>query len=96
MVPSFFFTNNIGVPQGDTLGWMKPLSTRSCNYVFNSFSLVGVILYGGIKMKVDSSKGSIPNSNSLSSDNLGKSSKNTSKNSHTIGTLSKVTFRVGI
>ena len=56
VVPSFFFTNKIGASQGDTLSWLKPLSTRSCNYVFNSFSSNGAILYGGIEIGADPGK----------------------------------------
>ena len=94
VVPSFFFTNNTGAPQGDTFGQMKPLSTRSCNYVFNSFNSVEAILYDGIKMRANPSKRSMLNSNSLSSGNLGKSLKNTFKNSHTTGTFFKIFFGV--
>ena len=53
MVLSFFFINNTRAPQGETLGQMKPLSTRSCNWIFNSFNSTGVILYGGIEMRVE-------------------------------------------
>jgi len=31
MLSSFFLTNNTGAPQGDPLGWMNPLSNKSCN-----------------------------------------------------------------
>ena len=96
MIPSFFFINNTRAPQGDTLDRMKPLSTRSYNCVFNSFNSVGAILYGGIKMGVDLGNRSIPNFNSQSGGNPSKSSINTFENSCTIGTLSKVTFRVEV
>ena len=48
MNPSFFLTNNIGAPHDDVLGRTKPLSNKSCNYTFNSFSSVGAIRYEGI------------------------------------------------
>ena len=47
-------------------------------------------------MRVDPDNNSIPNSNSRFSGRLDKSSKNTSKNSHTTSTLSKVTFKVDL
>ena len=96
MVSFFLFINNTGAPQDDTLNQMKALSTKSCNCVFNSFSLVGVILYGGIEMGANLGKRSIPNSNSLSDGNLSKSSGNTFENSHTTGKLFKITFGVEV
>ena len=47
-------------------------------------------------MGADSDNRSIPNSNSLSGGNLGKSLKNTFENSHTTDTLFKVTFGVEV
>ena len=38
--PSFFLTNKTGAPHGGKLGQMNPLSSNSCNYVFNSFSSI--------------------------------------------------------
>jgi hypothetical protein len=38
-------TNNVGQPQGEELGCMKPLSNSSFNCVFNSANSLGVILY---------------------------------------------------
>ncbi|KAJ0533507.1 hypothetical protein HanIR_Chr09g0409141 [Helianthus annuus] len=40
-VPSFFFTNNTGAPQGEELGQMKPLSKSSCSCLDSSSSSVG-------------------------------------------------------
>ncbi|PHU30058.1 hypothetical protein BC332_02151 [Capsicum chinense] len=45
---SFLCMNKTGVPYGDTLGLMNPLSKRSFNFSFNSLSSAGVILYGEI------------------------------------------------
>ena len=92
MVPSFFFTKSTGEPQGKTLGQMKPLSTRSCNLLFNSFNSIGTILYGGIEMETELDNNSNSNSNSQSGGRLGNFLKNTYGNSRTNGTLSKVTF----
>ena len=75
---------------------MKPLLARSCNWVFNSFNLARAILYDGIEMRVDPGNKSILNSNSRFGGNLDKSLKNTSENSHTIGALFKVTFKVEV
>lgn len=41
--PSFFLTNNPGVPHGETLGLIKPLSRRSFYYFLCSFNFVCVI-----------------------------------------------------
>ena len=75
---------------------MKPLSTRSCSCVFNSFNSVGAIIYGGIEMKANLGNKLIPNFDSLSGGNCDKYSRNTSENSHMISTLSKVTYGVKI
>ena len=91
IVPSFFLTNKIGAPHKDTLGRMNPLSTNSCNWTFNSFNSIGVILYGGIETRAESGNSFISNYSSLSGGRPGRSSENTSENSHTIGTFSIVT-----
>ncbi|GKD25074.1 hypothetical protein Tco_1231288, partial [Tanacetum coccineum] len=44
--PSFFFTNRTGVPQGEELGLMKPLSVSSCSCSASSFIFDGANLYG--------------------------------------------------
>ena len=49
MVLFFFFINKTGAPHEDTLDQMKPLSTKSCSWIFSSFNSTGVILYGGIE-----------------------------------------------
>jgi hypothetical protein len=41
------FTNKEGAPQGDLLGRINLLSNNSCSWIFNSFSYVEAILYGG-------------------------------------------------
>ncbi|KAJ0458099.1 hypothetical protein HanIR_Chr15g0781231 [Helianthus annuus] len=45
-VPSFFFTNSTGAPQGEELGRMKPLSKSSCSCLDSSSSSVGANRYG--------------------------------------------------
>ncbi|MFS8024697.1 hypothetical protein Hanom_Chr16g01466431 [Helianthus anomalus] len=45
-VPSFFFTNNTGAPQGEELGRMKPFSKSSCNCFDSSSSSDGAKQYG--------------------------------------------------
>ncbi|MFS7922844.1 hypothetical protein Hanom_Chr03g00253791 [Helianthus anomalus] len=49
-VPSFFFANNTGAPQGEELGRMKPLSKSSCNCVDSSSSSDGAKRYGARAM----------------------------------------------
>ena len=71
---------------------MKPLSTKSYNWVFNSFNSAGAILYEGIRMRADLDNNSIPNSNSCCGDRLDKSLGNTFENSRITSTISKVTF----
>ena len=60
--PSFFFTNNIGAPNGEILGLMKPLSRRCFNCSFNSLSSAGAILLGEIEIGWESGKRLIPKS----------------------------------
>ena len=96
MVSSFFFTNNTGAPYGDTFDQIKPLSTKSLSWVFNSFNSVVAILYGGIEIGVELDNSSILNSNSLSGGKHGKFSGNTFENSHITATLSKVTYGVDL
>jgi len=43
-VPSFFLTNNIDSPQGDTLGLMYPLQDISSNCNFSSTNYGVLIL----------------------------------------------------
>ena len=42
--PSFCFTNNIGAPHGDTLGWINLLSSKSWSCTFSSRNSNGAIL----------------------------------------------------
>ena len=91
MISSFFFTNNTDAPHGDTLDRKNPLSTKSWSWVFNSFSSASAMLYGGIETGVELGNSSILNYNSLSGGKPEKSLGNTLVNSHTTGTLSKVT-----
>ena len=83
MLPSFFFTNNTGAPQGETLGLMKPLSSSSCNYAFNSLNSAGAIRYGALEIGLEPGNRSIENSISLFGGNPDKFSGNTSGNSLT-------------
>ncbi|KAK4737051.1 hypothetical protein R3W88_000748 [Solanum pinnatisectum] len=88
--PSFFFTNNTGVPHAKILGLMKPLSRRSFNYSFNSLSSARAILLGGIEIGWVFGRRSIPKSILLPGGTPGKSSGNNFGNSLTTGTDSKV------
>ena len=65
IVPSFFFTNKTGAPQGETLGRIYPFSSNSSNCFFNSCNLAGAILYGALEMGVDPGINSMLKSNSL-------------------------------
>lgn len=51
--PSFFLTNKTGAPYGDLLGLMKPFSTNSLSWLFNSSYSLGDILYIGLLGGVD-------------------------------------------
>jgi len=85
LLPSFFFTNNTGAPQGETLCLINPLSEYSCNCFFSSASSMGAIRYGALKIGVVSGMTSIENSRTRSGGNSGRSSGNTSKNSSNAG-----------
>ena len=82
-VLSFFFTNRIGVPHGEVLGLMNPLSNNSCSWALSSCNSTGVILCEVIEM------GNVPGCNlmqkstSLYGGNPGGSSGKTSSYSHT-------------
>ena len=82
-VPSFFLTNKTGAPQGEKLGLMNPRSNNSCNWIFNSLSSAGAILYGALDT------GSVPGANSITKSisrdggKPGKSAGKTSTNSRT-------------
>ncbi|MFS7943223.1 hypothetical protein Hanom_Chr06g00497731 [Helianthus anomalus] len=44
-VPSFFFTNNTGAPQGEELGRIKPFSKSSCSCFDSSSNSDGARRY---------------------------------------------------
>ena len=83
--PSFFFTNNTGAPQGEVLGLMNPLSSRSCNYAFSSFNSAGAIQYGDIDMGFVPGTSSMLNSTFLLGGKPSSSPRNISANSFTTG-----------
>ncbi|PHT48617.1 hypothetical protein CQW23_12825 [Capsicum baccatum] len=87
--PSFLCTNRTGVPHGETLGLMNPLSRRYLNYSFNFLSSTGSILYGGIDIGRVSGRRSISKSISLSGGTPGRSPGNISGNSLTTKTDSR-------
>lgn len=74
------------MPQGETLGRIKPLSNRSFSCSFSSFNYGGAILYGEIEIGRVSGMMFMPKSISLSGKTLGRSSGNTFGNLVTIGT----------
>ncbi|MFS8009652.1 hypothetical protein Hanom_Chr14g01287461 [Helianthus anomalus] len=49
-VPSFFFTNNTGAPQGEELGRIKPFSKSSCSCFDSSSNSDGARRYGARAM----------------------------------------------
>ena len=52
-IPYFFFTNSsIGAPQGDTLGHIYPFFNNTSGFIFNSFNLCVLILYGLLEIGV--------------------------------------------
>ena len=71
-------TNRTGVPQGETLGLIKPLSNNSSSWTFNYLSSIGTILYGVLEIGVVVGTKSIVNSTSLFGGKLDKSSRKTS------------------
>jgi hypothetical protein len=77
-----FFTKIAGHPHGEELGWIKPLSSNSCNYVLSSANSFGCILYALLDIGVVPGFNSITNSISLSRDRPGRSSGTTSRNSN--------------
>ena len=86
--PSFFLTNNTGAPQRDTLGRMNPLSNRSCSCDLSSFSSVGAMRYRALEMGPVPGSSSIPKSTSRSGGIPERSSRKTSINLFTMGTVS--------
>ncbi|PHU15338.1 hypothetical protein BC332_16543 [Capsicum chinense] len=88
--PYFLSTNRIGAPHGEMLDLINPLSKRSFNCSFSSLSLDRVILYGKIDMGLVSRRRSIPKLIFLSGGTPRRSSGNTSGNSLTTETNSRV------
>ncbi|PHT72062.1 hypothetical protein T459_22847 [Capsicum annuum] len=86
----FLCMNKTGVSYREMLGLMNPSSKRSFNCSFNSLSFTEAILYGGIDMGKVFGIWSIPKSISLMGGTPGRSSKNTSENSFTTGTDSRL------
>ena len=82
----FFFTNSTGAPHGDILGLIKPLSTKSLSWGFNSFNSAETIRQGGIDMRFVSGSKSMPKSISHPRGIPGRSLGKTSGNSLTTGT----------
>nr|GFC78527.1 hypothetical protein [Tanacetum cinerariifolium] len=81
-----FLTNKTEAPQGEELGLMKPLSESSCNGFDNSFISDGANRYGAGATWAAAGIRSISNSTGRARGRPGKSSRNTSGKSRTIGT----------
>ncbi|GKF65645.1 hypothetical protein Tco_0192162 [Tanacetum coccineum] len=82
--PSFFWMNKIGVPQGEELGLMNPLSESSCNCSDSSFISDEGNRYGARATGAAPGTKSIWNSTGRVGGRPGKSSGNTSGKSQTI------------
>ena len=82
--------NKAGQPHGEVLGRMKPLSSNSCNWIFNSANSLGVILYGRRDIGAVPGYSSITNSTSRSGGIPGNSSGNTPGYSLTTGISAKI------
>jgi len=82
-VPFFFFTNNTRAPHGETLSLINPFYNNSSNWIFNSLSSVGAILYRASEMRCAPRINSIPKSISLLGGKPGNFSLKTSGNSQT-------------
>src|SRR6185436_17619968 len=87
---SLFFTNNVGQPQDEALGQIKPLSSSSCNWIFSSANSLGGIRYGLFKIGAVPGCSSMTNSISWSGGIPGKSSGKTSAYSRTTGISSNL------
>jgi len=66
MLPTFFLTNNVGAPHGETLGLINYFSRNSSNCFFNSPNYDADIRYGAIEIGLVPGTKSIANSTSLS------------------------------
>ena len=82
-VLSFFLANIIGVPQGEVLGLMKPLSNNSCILTLSSYNSTSTILCGVIEIGNEPGCNSMIMSTCLYGGNPGSSSGKTSPNSQT-------------
>jgi hypothetical protein len=76
---------NYRTSHGDELGRMNPFSSNSCNCVLSSANSFGGIRYDLLEIGAVPSFILITNSTSRSRGNPGRSSGNTSGNSHTTG-----------
>ena len=88
-VLSFFFANRTGVPHGEMLDLMNPLSSSSYSWTLSSCNSTGVILCGVIEMVEVPGCNSIPKSTTLCGGSPGSSSGKTSTYSHTTRGRSK-------
>jgi len=84
-VPYFFFTKNIGAPQGDTLGLIYPLSNKSYICIVSSISSGVLILYKALEIGAESDMRSLEKSISLLGGRPSISSGKMSLNSWSIG-----------
>ena len=82
-VLSFFLVNNIGAPQGEVLGLIKPLFHNSYNWALSSCNSIGTILCRVIEIGDVSGCNSIVKSTSLCEGYLGSSFKKMSSYSQT-------------
>ena len=82
-VLSLFLENRTGVPQGEVLGLMKPLSSNSYNWTLSSCNSIDAILCKVIEMGDVPGCNSIMKATSLYGGNLGSSSIKTSSYSQT-------------
>ena len=88
-VMSFFLANRTGVPQGEVLGLMKPLSNNSCIWTLSSYNSTDAILCGIIEMGNVPRCNLIQKSTSLYGGNPGSSFGKTSSYSQTTRGRSK-------
>ena len=82
-VLSFFFANKIGVPQGEVIGLMNPMSNNSYCWTLSSCTSTSAILCGVIEIYVVLGCDSMQKSTSLNGGNPGNSSEKTSSYSQT-------------
>ena len=82
-VLSFFFANRTGVPHGEVLGLMNPLSSSLCSWTLSSCNSTGAILFGVIEMGEVPGCNLIPKSTTHYGGNPGSSFGKTSSYSQT-------------